>query len=64
MKLESLADELLLKIFDYMSMGQILRSIQSLNSRFHQLIDANLRTTRHLDFRSMSLNDCNIFFQS
>ena len=64
MKLESLANELFLDIFDYISIGQILRSFQSLNSRFNQLIDANLRSTRHLDFRFMSLNDSHIFFQS
>jgi hypothetical protein len=63
-KLESLANELLFNIFDYISMGQIFSSFQSLNSRFNQLIDANLRTTRHLDFRFMSLSDSNIFFQS
>jgi hypothetical protein len=64
MQLESLSNELLLDLFDYIGMGQLLRSFQSLNSRFNQLIYTYLKTTRHLDFRFMSLNDSNIFFQS
>lgn len=64
MKLESLSNELLLTIFDYMSMGQILHSFPSLNSRFYSLTDVYLRSARHLDSRFMSLNESNIFFQS
>jgi len=61
MGLESLANELLFEIFDYMTVGQTLRSFQSLNSRFNQLIVVYLRVTRHHDLRFISLHHSNIY---
>ena len=49
MKLESLTNELLFVLFDYMSLGQILYSFQSLNSRSNQRTFVYQRTILYLD---------------
>ncbi len=64
MELESLPNELLLDLFDYIGLGQILRSFQSLNSRFDQLIFFYQKATRHLDFRFISKRNFYIFYES
>jgi hypothetical protein len=64
MKLESLTNEVILDLFDHLSIGQMIRSFRALNSRFNQLTFIYPQTTRRLDLRFMSLSDSNIFFQS
>jgi hypothetical protein len=64
MKLESLANELFLDIFEYMSTVQVFSSFRSLNSRFDQLIFTYFQITRDVDLRLMSLNDSKFFCQS
>nr|ACD54670.1 unknown [Adineta vaga] len=63
-KLESFSNELFLDFFEYLNVGEILYSFHLLNSRLNHLIYGHLRTIRHLDLRSMSLDHFNPCIQS
>jgi hypothetical protein len=54
MNLESLANELLLDLFDFLSTAHLLRAFNGLNSRFNTLISHFIRASRRIDCRSMS----------
>jgi hypothetical protein len=62
MNLESLANELLLDLFEYFSTFHLLRAFHDLNSRFDTLLCVQFRAY-HLDFRSMSKHDFQIICQ-
>jgi hypothetical protein len=62
MSLESLANELLLDIFEYLPAVPLLRSFHGLNARFDKLIFTHFRTYR-LDFRAASKQDVDIVCQ-
>ncbi len=62
MSLESLANELLLDIFEYLPAVPLLRSFHGLNARFDKLIFTHFRTFR-LDFRAASKRDVDIVCQ-
>jgi hypothetical protein len=59
MNLESLANELLLDLFEFLSAVHLLRAFHGLNSRFDTLLLAHFGTY-HLDFRSISKTDFDI----
>lgn len=59
MNLESLANELLLDMFDYFPSAQVLRIFHNLNKRFDNLIYIYFRKHR-LDFRESSKKDFDI----
>jgi len=54
--LESLANELLLYLFEYFNDVHLIRAFYGLNSRFNHLLYSNLRTY-HFDFRSIYKKD-------
>ncbi|CAF1194459.1 unnamed protein product [Rotaria sordida] len=62
MKLESLANELILELFEFFNAIQLLRAFHGLNSRFDTLLDVHFRAYS-LDFRSVSKHDFDIFCQ-
>jgi hypothetical protein len=62
MSLESLANELLLDLFEYLPAVQLLRAFHGLNARFDNLILIHFRTYR-LDFRAASKEDFDIVCQ-
>lgn len=59
MNLESLANELLLNLFDYFPAVKVLRTFHGLNTRFDNLIYIHFRKHR-LDFRESSKQDFDI----
>ncbi|CAF1439078.1 unnamed protein product [Adineta steineri] len=62
MNFETLANELLLDIFEYLSAVDLLRAFHQLNKRFNNLLFIHYKTY-HLDFRSISKCDFDIFCQ-
>ncbi|CAF2522002.1 unnamed protein product [Rotaria sp. Silwood2] len=58
--LESLANELILELFELFNDIQLLRAFRGLNSRFDTLLDVHFREYS-LDFRSVSKRDFDIF---
>lgn len=59
MNLESLANELLIDLFKYLSTADCLHAFYGLNTRFNSLILDHFRS-QGLDFRSISKHDFNI----
>jgi hypothetical protein len=62
MKLEGLANELLLDLFELLDAIHLLRAFYGLNSRFNTLLFTHFRAY-HLDFRSISKHNFNIICQ-
>ncbi|CAF4955235.1 unnamed protein product [Rotaria sp. Silwood1] len=62
MKLESLANELILELFEFFNAIQLLRAFHGLNFRFDTLLDVHFRDYS-LDFRSVSKRDFDLFCQ-
>ncbi len=67
MKLESLANELFLDLFEFVTTIDLLRAFRGLNNRFDTLLFTHFRGY-HLDFESMSKHDfdemCQEYFES
>ncbi|CAF3374932.1 unnamed protein product [Rotaria socialis] len=59
MELESLPNEILLDLFEYFSIIQLLRDFNGLNFRLNQLLFVHA-SVYHLDFRSICRDDCKI----
>ena len=59
-KLEALANELLLMLFEYLPIVQLLRAFHGLNSRFETLIFTYSRVF-HVDFGSVPKHDLDLF---
>jgi hypothetical protein len=59
MNFESLANELLLDIFEYLPSVHLLQAFYNLNLRFNNLLFIHFRSFR-LDFRSVSQSDLNL----
>ncbi len=68
MNLESLANELLFDVFDFLSIADLFGAFDDLNSRFNTLISVFIRTSLHIDCRSMSKSQldsiCQQYFPS
>ena len=62
MKLESLANELLLHLFEFLDGTDILRAFHGLNSRFETLLVVPFQTY-HLNFKSISKRDFELIYQ-
>ncbi len=62
MKLESLANELLLNLFEYFNPIHLFYAFHGLNSRIDNLLFDNYRVY-HVDFQSVSKHDFDIFCQ-
>ncbi len=62
MKFESLANELLLNLFDYFNPIHLFSAFHGLNSRFDRLLFDHYRVY-HVDFQSVSKHDFDIFCQ-
>ncbi|CAF3677555.1 unnamed protein product [Rotaria sp. Silwood1] len=62
MNLESLANEILLDLLEYLDAVNLFRAFHGLNARFDQLIFIKLQRY-YLDFRSIALRDFDIFHQ-
>jgi hypothetical protein len=62
MTFESLANELLLEVFEYFSIIDLFRAFRYLNSRFNQLLFIHYRNY-HLDFRSLTKYDFDLICQ-
>ena len=62
MTFESLANELLLGVFEYSSSIDLIRAFSNLNSRFNALLLIHFQTFP-LDFRSISRNDLHLICQ-
>ncbi|CAF3781081.1 unnamed protein product [Adineta steineri] len=62
MNFETLSNELLLDIFEYLPAIDLLRAFYQLNNRFDNLLFIHYKTY-HLDFRSISKGDFHIFCQ-
>lgn len=60
--LESLPNELLLTVFQYLDLIQLIRAFHNLNNRFHQLVSVTIGNA-YLDCRSLSKNDFEWFAQ-
>jgi len=63
MTLESLCNELLIDLFELLNAVDLLRAFHGLNTRFNSLLFKHFRTYR-VDFRSISKDDFNIFYQT
>ncbi len=63
MNLESLANELLLDLFEFLNDAHLLRAFHNLNLRFNNLLFDYFRTSGRLDFRSITKHDFNIVFE-
>ncbi|CAF3344820.1 unnamed protein product [Rotaria socialis] len=63
MSLESLANELFVNIFEYLSTAHLLQTFHGLSSRFDHLLNIFFRTNRNLDFRSISKSKFDIVCQ-
>ncbi|CAF3455463.1 unnamed protein product [Rotaria sp. Silwood1] len=63
MHLESLANELLLNLFEYLSTAHLIRAFDSLNSRFNTLIWVVFRTSNRVDCRWMSQSQLDFICQ-
>lgn len=61
MEFESLANEILLILFEYLDVINLFRAFYYLNNRFNQLLIKLHKY--HLDFRSISKDDFNHFYQ-
>ena len=62
MNLESLANELLLEVFEFLNTTDRLHAFNGLNNRFNQLLAISFQTI-NLNMRSMSRCDVNIIYQ-
>ncbi|UJR17362.1 hypothetical protein I4U23_004257 [Adineta vaga] len=62
MKLESLPNDLLLEIFDYLDSIDLFRIFPHLNARFNQLIEYYSRNY-HFNFQSITKNDMDLICQ-
>lgn len=62
MKLEVLANELLLDLFEFLNTGELIRTFAGLNARFSQLLAYHLCLQR-VDFRSLPEDDFDLVFQ-
>jgi hypothetical protein len=60
LKLESLAKEILLDVFEYLDFIHLLRGFHNLNSRFDTLLHDVHYQSFHLDLRSASESDLNL----
>ncbi|CAF1261568.1 unnamed protein product [Rotaria sordida] len=63
MNLESLSNELLLDLFEYISVIHLLRAFRGLNARFDALLFTHFEIYGHLDFQSVSKHDFDIVCQ-
>lgn len=63
MRLESLANELLLDSFEYLTTKEILRAFHNLNRRFNTLLTDAFKNMG-FDFRSLSKRDVNVICQT
>ena len=61
MNLEQLDSDLLLNIFEYLSVAHLLHAFQDLNSRLDNYLLIHLRTRRHLNFQSSSKRNLHLF---
>ena len=62
MQFESLANELLLDLFEHLDIAYLIRAFNGLNSRFNQLLSIHLRT-RQLSFQHLWKGDFDIICQ-
>lgn len=62
MKLEELANELLLEVFGFLTTADRLHAFHDLNHRFERLLSDSFQTI-NLDMRSISTGDFNIIRQ-
>ena len=62
MRLESLANELLLDLFEYLTIGQLVQSFNRLNSRFESLLIRHFQV-QTFDFGSLLMNDFQLICQ-
>ncbi|CAF3969829.1 unnamed protein product [Adineta steineri] len=63
LRFESLANELLLEIFEYFDVFDLLRAFDGLNSRFNTLLYEHFRAY-YLDLRRISSQDFNTLFRN
>ena len=63
MSLESLANELLIELFEYFPITDLFRAFNDLNARFNTLISFFIRSSQQLDCRSMSKNQLDFVCQ-
>jgi hypothetical protein len=63
MMFETLANELLLELFQYCNISQLFRAFQFLNSRFNNLLFIYLQNFHYLNFHSISKHDFNFICQ-
>ncbi|CAF2737583.1 unnamed protein product [Rotaria sp. Silwood2] len=63
MNLESLSNELLLDLFEYLSVVHLLRAFRGLNVRFDTLLCTHFQVYGHLNFQSVSKHDFDIVCQ-
>ena len=63
MNLESLANELLLDIFEFLNNRHLLHAFYNLNHRFNNLLLTHFQTSQYLDFYSIAKCDFDIVSQ-
>ena len=63
MRLESLANELLLDLFDYLNTKHLFHAFYHLNHRFKELIFIHYQLRGHLDFQSISQTTFHVICQ-